>query len=513
MNVRVEAAMTEDGNIRWPALDEYIEAYESALAREETVDIAEFTPAASHPDRLAILCEMVRVDLEYQWEHGQPVHLENYRDRFPDLFDEPELVRAMAYEEFRQRTRAGLAPEAADYLKRFGVDTNSWPSLPGRDGSNAKSSRAQAAPVPKSPVEGASDMERAASAYRQFRRQGGGLEDLALLLRSFQVPAEHAEFLHELDQSDPHAAERLAEAFAGLPRVGDEFLGFRLCGELGRGAFGRVFLARQGDLAHRLVALKVSADVAGESYALAQLQHTNVVPVYSVHRNGPYQAVCMPYLGATTLADTVAVLKVRHTMPDSGEALLATLTAKARPVAPATAGDGPRSTTEAETGVPSADEIARLDSPQQIQAEPGRSAPQLVRLRELGFVPAVLWLISRVADGLAHAHERGILHRDLKPANILFADDGEPLLLDFNLAADTKARARVSAALVGGTLPYMAPEHLAAFCDGLVKFAAALKPTLSIATNPHGSCKRTSSFSLLTGHFGMRPIRRRESDS
>ena len=71
-------------------------------------------------------------------------------------------------------------------------------------------------------------------------------------------------------------------------------------------------------------------------------------------------------------------------------------------------------------------------------------------------------MAARVADGLAHAHERGILHRDLKPANILLSDDGEPLLLDFNLAADTKLRGTVSAALIGGTLPYMAPEHLRA---------------------------------------------------
>ena len=40
------------------------------------------------------------------------------------------------------------------------------------------------------------------------------------------------------------------------------------------------------------------------------------------------------------------------------------------------------------------------------------------------------------------------------------------MLLDFNLAADTKLRVHASAALVGGTLPYMAPEHLDAFRDG-----------------------------------------------
>jgi tetratricopeptide (TPR) repeat protein len=74
--------------------------------------------------------------------------------------------------------------------------------------------------------------------------------------------------------------------------------------------------------------------------------------------------------------------------------------------------------------------------------------------------------MARASEGLAHAHEHGILHRDLKPANILFGDDGEPVLLDFNLAADTKTRLGASIALVGGTLPYMAPEHLDAFREG-----------------------------------------------
>jgi serine/threonine protein kinase len=464
--------MSEDGKTRWPALGEYIEAYESALAHEGEVDVAEFAPPASHPNRLAVLCELVRVDLEYRWEQGRPLHLEHYRDRFPAVFEEPELVRTMAYEEYRQRQRAGETPALVDYRRRFGVETDSWPPVRVGNEPAAESLRPRASPPPYAPAEGVSGMERAASAYTDFRRQGGGLDHLSSLLRSYQVPAEHAEFLRELDQSDPHAAERLADAFAGLPRVGDQFLGFRLCGELGRGAFGRVFLARQDDLAHRLVALKVSADVARETYALAQLQHTNVVPVFSVHRKGPHQAVCMPYLGAATLADTVAGLKVRDTMPDSGEALLATLTARATSMAHAVAEDSPRAKTDAEEDVPRTDEVRPIDSQAPPRTEPPRSAPQLVRLRELGFVPAVLWLIARVADGLAHAHERGILHRDLKPANILFADDGEPLLLDFNLAADLKARARVSAALVGGTLPYMAPEHLAAFRDGLVTFDA-----------------------------------------
>jgi hypothetical protein len=42
------------------------------------------------------------------------------------------------------------------------------------------------------------------------------------------------------------------------PRVGDTIVGFKLVGELGRGAFARVFLAEQEALANRQVALKVA---------------------------------------------------------------------------------------------------------------------------------------------------------------------------------------------------------------------------------------------------------------
>jgi Flp pilus assembly protein TadD len=84
-------------------------------------------------------------------------------------------------------------------------------------------------------------------------------------------------------------------------------------------------------------------------------------------------------------------------------------------------------------------------------------------LEGLTYVEAVLWIGERLAEGLAHAHERGILHRDLKPANVLLTDDGQPMLLDFNLSADVKTD--VSRARVGGTLPYMAPEHLACFAN------------------------------------------------
>src|SRR5260221_1184798 len=94
-----------------------------------------------------------------------------------------------------------------------------------------------------------------------------------------------------------------------------------------------------------------------------------------------------------------------------------------------------------------------------------RSLPREM-LAGMSYVEAILWIGARLADGLGHAHQRGILHRDLKPANILLTDEGQPMLLDFNLSEDTKRHPTASAAQVGGTLPYMAPEHLEAFQGG-----------------------------------------------
>src|SRR5687768_5415081 len=70
-----------------------------------------------------------------------------------------------------------------------------------------------------------------------------------------------------------------------LPRTGEELFNFRLRRELGHGAFARVFLAEQADLAGRPVVLKISAIAGNEPQTLAQLQHTHIVPIHSVHED------------------------------------------------------------------------------------------------------------------------------------------------------------------------------------------------------------------------------------
>ena len=116
-----------------------------------------------------------------------------------------------------------------------------------------------------------------------------------------------------------------APLFVDEPRVGDTFLGFQLIEVLGRGAFGTVYLARQGKLADRFVALKISPPLDTEPRLLAQLQHTNIVPIYSIHRAKSFQAICMPYYGMTTLKTVWKSLRSQVALPETGLGLISSL--------------------------------------------------------------------------------------------------------------------------------------------------------------------------------------------
>ena len=69
-------------------------------------------------------------------------------------------------------------------------------------------------------------------------------------------------------------------------------------------------------------------------------------------------------------------------------------------------------------------------------------------------------IIRAAAEGLGHAHRRGIIHRDVKPGNIMLTNDGQVKVSDFGLARDVlQGRDIVGAGHSLGTPRYMAPEQ------------------------------------------------------
>ena len=431
-------------------LDDYVRSFEQSSADGDSPELSAFLPLPDHPLHGAVLRELVRVDLEIGREQGRPRELDEYLRAYPQLAADREGLREIAFEDYRLRLQAGEAVTTGQYLVRYGV---------------------------------------------RLDAEAGRLRFL---------PADQS-----VGRNRP--SRRGSADAASFPEVGAEFLGFQLVGELGRGSFGRVFLARQGDLADRQVVLKITAKGPDESRTLAQLRHDHIVPVYSRHRAEGLRAVCMPYLGSVTFRDVFEDMKAHGELPDSGRGLLSSLRASSvrkaskagatasASVSASTPSSGPASAPVVgsarpwskrlglrprpyrwrEDGAAAAGRRTRegtADSPAAPPCATDKAAPETDARSALGALPyveAVVWMAERLADGLAHAHERGILHRDIKPANILLTDDGRPMLLDFNLAEDLKLRPPTDAAGlgtagmdVGGTLPYMAPEHLDAFQGG-----------------------------------------------
>jgi serine/threonine protein kinase/tetratricopeptide (TPR) repeat protein len=406
-----------------------VDAFERRLRIDPSADPCDFLLPPEHPDHVAGLVEIARLDMEYARSRGAPRPPEHYFTAFPALRNDPSAVAALAFEDYRLRKLGGEPVTPDEYARRYGVKVTDWPVDPiaAREPPDPLFDDGAATPLPLGRVD-------------QFRTSV--VNPSALPSPAVGEPA-----------TDAGSPAPEVELFAPLPGVGTHFLGFELIEELGRGAFGRVYLARQGDLAGRPVALKVARGLFAESQTLAQLQHTNIVPIYSAHDAGGVQALCMPYFGRCTLAHVLAEIRSRG-VPSSGEQLAGTIRMG-------------KTVTRDEPGSASPNRPPSNPELPTPPAAPGQTVGEQVwaKLAGLSYPDAVVWVAAQLAAGLAHAHDRGIVHRDLKPANALLTDDGVPMLLDFNIAEDTKARGKLHGATVGGTLPYMAPEQIEA-CVG-----------------------------------------------
>jgi serine/threonine protein kinase/photosystem II stability/assembly factor-like uncharacterized protein len=301
-------------------------------------------PPPPAPDSAALLRQAC-TDLEQRLRAGEPCQAEDWLSRFPTLAGEVELALELIYAEYVVREDLGQRPDPAEWYARF----PQW-------------------------------QERLQRLFQLHDRLDAGAT-------ADSVAAPVAPASPDPGHGTPPGG--------GPARLGP----YELLGEIGRGAMGVVYKARQRSL-NRLVALKMlsaeprpsAEDLARfrtEAEAVARLQHPHIVQIHDIGEQDGRPYLCLELVDGGSLARRLA----------------------GSPLAPHQAAE----------------------------------------------------LVETLARAMHRAHQAGIVHRDLKPANVLLTADGTPKITDFGLAKrldqEPGATQATQSGQILGTPCYMAPEQ------------------------------------------------------
>ena len=228
------------------------------------------------------------------------------------------------------------------------------------------------------------------------------------------------------------AASSTNISFRPLATLGD----YQITREIGRGGMGIVYEAQQLSIG-RPVALKVLPFAAvldkkqlqrfkNESIAAGTLDHSNIVPVYSVGCERGVHYYAMRLIDGQSLADSIAQLQEQRAAQ--------------------------RSNSAREDPAPAVEHRDTL-------ALANLSTKAKGSTNEREYVRTVAELGLQAAGALKHAHDVGLIHRDVKPSNLLLDTDGQLWLTDFGLAHMPGDSSLTVTGDILGTLRYMSPEQ------------------------------------------------------
>jgi len=89
----------------------------------------------------------------------------------------------------------------------------------------------------------------------------------------------------------------------------------------------------------------------------------------------------------------------------------------------------------------------------------GEDLKTMIRMSTGLTIGTVLSVGKQVCQGLAEAHNLGVVHRDLKPQNIIIDKGGNAKIMDFGIARSIREKGITGAGIMIGTPEYMSPEQ------------------------------------------------------
>ena len=89
----------------------------------------------------------------------------------------------------------------------------------------------------------------------------------------------------------------------------------------------------------------------------------------------------------------------------------------------------------------------------------GEDLKTIIRMSTGLTIGTVLSVGKQVCQGLAEAHNLGVVHRDLKPQNIIIDKGGNAKIMDFGIARSIREKGITGAGIMIGTPEYMSPEQ------------------------------------------------------
>ena len=101
-------------NSGWKPMESVLSSFEEDCSNPEFHGIRDFLPAAQHPQYSQIVSELIRIDLEYAWERGEPRELQWYDANFPCLLNDLEIRTAVEFEIRRLREISARKAELKD---------------------------------------------------------------------------------------------------------------------------------------------------------------------------------------------------------------------------------------------------------------------------------------------------------------------------------------------------------------------------------------------------------------